>query len=93
MDIEAYCGDYLAKDGRKIPYVFMIGRNNLYLKYDAGDGQREKSIRAVTDENGDISWRLTRKKIYYRSPAQLKHLFTEFDSYASATFRHITGIM
>ena len=93
MDIEVYCGDYIRKDGSKIPYVFMIGCNNLYVKYDAGDGQREKQIRAVTDENGDISWRLTHKKIYYRSPAQLKHLFTEFDSYANATFRHMTGLI
>lgn len=93
MNIETYCGDYKAKDGRTVPYVFTIGCNNLYVKYDAGDGQIQKSIRAVTDENGDISWRLTRKKIYYRSPSQLKHLFMEFDAYANATFRHITGIM
>ena len=93
MDMEVYCGDYLTKDGRKIPFVFEIGCNNLYVKYDDGNGQREKSVRAVTDEYGDISWRLAGKKIYYRSPAQLKHLFTEFGDYARATFRHITEII
>lgn len=91
--MEVYVGDYIAKDGRRIPYVFEIGYNRLYVKYDAGSGQMEKSAKAVTDEYGDVSWRLLKNKICYRSPSQLKRLFTEFDGFANATFRHMTGIM
>lgn len=91
--IEVYCGDYNARDGRKIPYVMEIGARNLWIKYDEGLGQEEKSIRAVTDETSDVSWGLTKKRIYYRDPVQLKHLFEEFDAYANATFRRVTGII
>lgn len=93
MDTEVYCGDYITCGGMRVPYVFTIGQNRIYVKYDIGDGQREKSMKAVADEFGEFSWRLAGKKIYFNSPTQLKRLFTEFDSYARATFKYVTGVM
>lgn len=90
--IEIYCGDYFAKDGRKIPYVMEIGERLFSVKYDDGAGQKQKIMKARAFENGNVKWRLNMRSITYQSPSQLRHLFEEFDAYASATFRHITGI-
>lgn len=90
---EIYCGEYTTSAGQKIPYVMTIGEANLcWIKYDLGDGQREKVIKAEVDEQSEYSWKIKRRTLYYKSPKQLLRLFNEFDAYANMTFRKFTGI-
>lgn len=77
--MEIYCGNY-----GSIHYVIEIGWQNIYIRY----GDEEVKVKAITDENSDVMWKLNRKSIKFRSPRELFELFAKDKAYANATFSH-----
>ena len=80
--MEIYCGQY-----GHVPYIIQIGWKNIYILFY----ENEIKVKAITDEDSDILWKLNKKSIKYQSPKQLLDLFQREDAYANATFRHFCG--
>lgn len=80
--MEVYCGEYPA-NGYSIPYIIEIGWNHLYVKC----GEREVEVKAITDADSDILWKVNKKSVRYKSPNQLVRLFERDNAYANVVFR------
>ena len=80
--MQVYCGDYPA-NGYSIPYVMEIGWEHVYIK----TGELDVDVKARTNPDGDVLWKINKGSVSFQSPEQLAGLFKEYDAYANAMFR------